>query len=90
METSTGALRQVLPEMFELLHQSPTTTAATFVVAALIVLTLHSYTRNRGRKLPPGPPGDPIIGHARFMKDEFGHLYNTELNKTYGTPLDAS
>lgn len=34
--------------------------------------------------LPPGPPADPIIGHARFLPSESSWLYFTQLQKKYG------
>lgn len=55
--------------------------AAALLVLA-ILFSLRSHTR--ARKLPPGPPADPLIGHVRFMKRSHPWLWYTELAKKYG------
>lgn len=40
--------------------------------------------------LPPGPPGDPIIGHVRSLPAESSWLYYAKLQKQYGTSELAS
>ena len=54
------------------------------VALALLAVALHVRALLRNQKLPPGPPGDPFIGHVRHMPSKHAYVYNTELNKQYG------
>lgn len=52
------------------------------LVVAALIRRLPSITRRT--PLVPGPPGDPLIGHVRFMPTVHSWLYYTELQKKYG------
>jgi hypothetical protein len=52
-------------------------------VLGLVVLVLVRYFTSPYRKLPPGPPGYPIIGNVLDMRDE-QWLKFTGWRKKYG------
>lgn len=71
--------------MSVLLYLSSAVGLAIFACLGLPALVLHLSLRSKGRKYPPGPPADPLIGHIRYIATEHPHLYYTELTKAYGS-----
>lgn len=58
-----------------------------FMIAGVlaIIIAVHFTTRGKDfRRLPPGPPGEPILGNARQIPSESSWLYYTTLKKEYG------
>jgi hypothetical protein len=54
----------------------------------LIATVIYFIIIRRRNPLPPGPPGDPIIGHLRKMPtSKTGHVFH-EWAKIYGGSLD--
>ena len=60
---------------------SPRTLVICFVVPLFIALL---FKRRAKGTLPPGPLGDPIIGHLRYVPMSFPWLKFTEWYKKYG------
>jgi len=58
----------------------------TYVATAGLALSLYiAISRRRPSKVyPPGPPADPIIGHARIFPLEYFHTVFAEWGKKYG------
>jgi hypothetical protein len=54
------------------------------VVAALSVRYLRERIRRKGRSLPPGPRGYPLIGNALDLPQERAWLTYAEWSKQYG------
>lgn len=76
--------------MLESLLYSAHPGLALFAVIAISAVTLHLSSRSRTRRYPPGPPGQPFIGHLRDLATKPPHLYYTELKKIYGTHHSAN
>jgi hypothetical protein len=61
------------------------------VLGALAILSVwligSQYRRSRGLKLPPGPPGHPLIGHLLKIPQHGVDLFFHELKKTYGVQI---
>lgn len=53
------------------------------VAATLLVILLARVTK-KSQNYPPGPPRDPIVGHARQMTGSYIELRLTEWGKRYG------
>ncbi|KAJ7881999.1 hypothetical protein B0H14DRAFT_2704189, partial [Mycena olivaceomarginata] len=51
--------------------------------AVLLLVSFRRYGR-RTSMLPPGPPGDPLIGHLLRMPTKDSALVLHEWSKTYG------
>ena len=62
--------------------------AVTFVAAVLFFNFLRILGREQS--LPPSPPGDPIIGHARRIPREYPWETFSEWKKTLGEPLRST
>ncbi|KNZ77801.1 O-methylsterigmatocystin oxidoreductase [Termitomyces sp. J132] len=56
------------------------TTYVAFIVAAAVVF----FARRNTRKLPPGPPAMPVIGHIHLIPPAGQDLFFYELGKRYG------
>lgn len=56
------------------------------VASVLAVVFWQVYTRQwlRGRRLPPGPRGLPIVGNAFDIPEHYQWLGYTEWSKRYG------
>lgn len=54
------------------------------LLSATFVLLWLKKTRQKHPRLPPGPPGDPFIGHLLRMPTENQDVVLYELGKTYG------
>ncbi len=57
-----------------------------FWFSVLAALAVWFKSRRRSLPLPPGPPGDPIIGHLRYIPAEAPAETFAEWSKTYGVP----
>ena len=58
---------------------------ATFGVLVLLGFLILKRSRDARRdRLPPGPPADPIIGHARFIPPQYSWKTFAEWGKTWG------
>ena len=58
------------------------------LAAAAVVIIAVRYVRSPWRKLPPGPPGLPFLGHAiEFANTEKQWLRFSEWRKVYGERL---
>ena len=54
------------------------------VVVGLLVINV-AFRSPKHTSLPPGPPAEPLIGHARLIPRE-GHAdFYHEMRKSYGT-----
>lgn len=60
------------------------TLVAGFVAVVSLWIARSLATRSRA-KLPPGPPGIPLIGNALQIPNHTPWVYYTELSKKYGT-----
>ena len=58
-------------------------------LCCFLLLAIHLYQRQRQSRLPPGPPGDPILGHVRTLRRarDKQELY-FEWSKQYGIIFD--
>ena len=56
------------------------------VVAAVVVIIAKVKFRaaNNDVSLPPGPPADPLIGHARLLPRTHQAEFYHEMRKSYG------
>ncbi|KAJ7463649.1 cytochrome P450 [Mycena latifolia] len=52
--------------------------------SAVLIWFLGLPSRRRGAMLPPGPPGDPVLGHLRYMPSAQPALVFHEWAKNYG------
>lgn len=58
--------------------------------AALLIAILPAlywlYARNTSAKipLPPSPPGDPVVGHVRFMPQKYAWITFAGWTKKFG------
>ena len=56
-----------------------------YVLLGVIILAIWYIRRRKPSNLPPGPPGDPIIGHIRIMPTaNQGDVFH-DWAKIYGT-----
>ena len=64
-----------------------TSTLAVFL-ALFVAFLAYKSTRRRSARLPlpPGPPADPLIGHARVMPVRNPEEKFYEWGKKYGKP----
>ena len=61
-------------------------TAVILGAFALGIIVVYLFLRiKRSRRLPPGPPADPLIGHLRVLPREDPHHTYYEWSKLYGT-----
>jgi hypothetical protein len=61
--------------------------AVTVVASCFVAAFLFDAMKRRGRyRLPPGPPGLPLIGNALQMPTQHEWLTFTTWGKTYGLP----
>ena len=66
-------------------------TKTDYVVAGVTIFILTktlSYLILPSRRLPPGPPADPIIGHARKIPLDEPYRTYAEWGKQYGAFYD--
>lgn len=57
---------------------------AAIIVAISLIFVLSKYTRiSRPYPLPPGPKGEPILGHMRIVPVHNPELYYQKLSKEY-------
>lgn len=66
----------------------PTVTPLSLVASFAVVVSLwiaRSLATHSRAKLPPGPPGAPLIGNTFQIPHHAPWLYYTELSKKYGT-----
>jgi hypothetical protein len=55
------------------------------VTSLITILFFSRYLRKSSPyPLPPGPPGEPILGHLRIVPAEYPQLYYQKLAKEYG------
>lgn len=66
---------------------TPTLVAAAVVCLALL---LAVGSRRKAKYLPPGPPGEFLLGNARHIQLFNSWLYYTDLAKKYGMALPAN
>jgi hypothetical protein len=67
------------------------TQLAAFLCAALALSFVYKTLAFHGqRNLPPGPPSDPFIGHARKIPPEYQEKAFAEWTKTYGQLYSSS
>ncbi len=59
--------------------------ALTRAFVLLAVAVWFKHRNGRSLPLPPGPPGDPVIGHLRYIPAESLAETFAEWSKTYGT-----
>ena len=56
-----------------------------FVVAAVVVIVANTKLRTaRAVPLPPGPPAEPFIGHARLIPRKYQAEFYHDMRKSYG------
>ncbi|KAH7954068.1 hypothetical protein HPB49_015320 [Dermacentor silvarum] len=64
------------------------TLAGSLLAASLLYLVtqgwLHGRSMPRGRRLPPGPPGLPLVGHVQFTHKDFHCNQAMKWAKRYG------
>ncbi|KAL1473724.1 hypothetical protein MTO96_021836 [Rhipicephalus appendiculatus] len=62
--------------------------AGTLLVASLLYLALQRWLRGKktphGSQMPPGPPGNPLVGHPQFMQKDFHCNQAMKWAKQYG------
>jgi hypothetical protein len=80
---SLGQLKALTPESSILQLVQHHATSLIGAVLGLIVLAVARYLASPYRKLPPGPPGYPIIGNLLDMR-EAQWLKFTSWRKKYG------
>lgn len=54
-----------------------------FIIASVLILQ-NIVAKRRTHRLPPGPPGEPILGNARQIPHESSWLHYTALKQKYG------
>lgn len=54
------------------------------LACASALVTSTVVARKRNQRLPPGPPGEPILGNARQIPQESSWLYYAKLKEKYG------
>lgn len=57
------------------------------VTISVILVKAISYFSSSEAMLPPSPPSDPIIGHARMVPFKEPYKLYAEWEKTYGEHL---
>jgi hypothetical protein len=65
-------------------HFMPLILYCTIVLAGGLGLLLILQKKRRASMLPPGPPGDPLVGHLLRMPSTDSALVFHEWAKTYG------
>ncbi|KAG6845120.1 hypothetical protein H0H87_000547 [Tephrocybe sp. NHM501043] len=61
-----------------------TTTTALLSITAIALVAWKARLSKERRRLPPGPPADPLIGHIRLIPPEGQDIFFYELGKKYG------
>lgn len=59
------------------------------ISVAFFCLCQYLKRIRRAVPLPPGPPGDPILGHARIFPRNNPHMTFMEWGKQYGESLNT-
>jgi hypothetical protein len=54
------------------------------VVVVVVIVNVKFRTANGGVSLPPGPPAEPLIGHARLIPKNGQAEFYHEMRKSYG------
>jgi hypothetical protein len=54
------------------------------VAAVIVVVAKVNFRTAKGVPFPPGPPAEPLIGHARLIPQDGQAEFYHELRKTYG------
>jgi len=63
------------------------TQVSLYILFVVVILALWFIRSRKPSNLPPGPPGDPIIGHVRIMPTtNHGDVFH-DWAKIYGTRL---
>jgi len=59
--------------------------AIALLVVAFVASALHLQLKKKrlGLPLPPGPPGEPILGHLRIIPEDHPEYQYTEWGKQY-------
>ena len=55
-----------------------------YAFLAYLVIKLSLKYLGRQRRLPPSPPADPVIGHARYISADFSWITFAEWGKKWG------
>lgn len=58
---------------------------AAAVVAGYCLFRLYAVLNRRGAPLPPGPPGEPLLGHYRVVPTDAAFKKYAEWAKQYST-----
>jgi hypothetical protein len=72
----TAAMEEASPFGMDLI-------AGLLCIVTVILTTSRLFRKKSPYPLPPGPPGEPILGHLRVVPTERPELYYEQLAKEY-------